>query len=157
MFVLFLVIIFSQIMNNLEQLHEKDLNLWLEQVTQKIKNRDFADMDWNSLIEELEDMGASQKRALRSYFLRLIEHILKLKFWHSEYQNNKNHWGLEIRNFRTNIKAILEDSPSLKRYLQENQEQWQKKVIQNVVKSGLFTVEDTSTMSLNEVLEEDKI
>lgn len=141
-------------MNNLEQLHDKDLNLWLEKVTQKIKNRDFIDMDWNSLIEELEDMGASQKRALRSYFFRLIEHILKLKYWKSEYQNNKNHWELEIRNFRTNIKAILEDSPSLKKYLQDNHEQWQQQVIQNVVKSGLFEVENTDTLSLKEVLDE---
>ena len=50
-------------MSNLEQLHEQDLNLWLEKVTQKIKNRDFTDMDWNNLVEEIEDMGASQTRA----------------------------------------------------------------------------------------------
>ena len=38
-------------------------------------------MDWDGLLEEIEDMTASQKRALRSYTKRLIEHILKLKYW----------------------------------------------------------------------------
>ncbi len=36
-----------------------------------IKNRDVSKMDWDNLLEEIEDMGASQKRALRSYLNRL--------------------------------------------------------------------------------------
>jgi hypothetical protein len=50
----------------------------------KIQNRDIDAMDWDNLLDEIDDMGASQKRALDSYIQRLIEHILKLKYWHSE-------------------------------------------------------------------------
>ncbi|MGK7898500.1 MAG: DUF29 domain-containing protein, partial [Xenococcus sp. (in: cyanobacteria)] len=31
--------------------------------------------------EEIEDMGKSEKRSLESYLERLVEHILKLKYW----------------------------------------------------------------------------
>ena len=68
-------------MKQLKQLHNEDLNLWLEEIATAIKNRDFHNMDWDGLLEEIEDMTASQKRALRSYTKRLIEHILKLKYW----------------------------------------------------------------------------
>ena len=35
-------------------------------------------MDWDNLIDEIEDLGKSEKRSLDSYLQRLIEHILKL-------------------------------------------------------------------------------
>ena len=62
-------------MADLQKLHETDFNLWTEAVKKAISKRDFSNMNWDNLIEEIEDMGASQKRALRSYTQRLIEHI----------------------------------------------------------------------------------
>ncbi|MEO0013471.1 MAG: hypothetical protein RLZZ535_1860 [Cyanobacteriota bacterium] len=41
-------------------------------------------MDWDNLLDEIDDMGKSEKRSLDSYMQRLIEHILKLKYWDSE-------------------------------------------------------------------------
>ena len=67
--------------SNLKQLHERDFNLWVEEIKIKIQNRDLDEMDWDNLLDEIDDMGASQKRALDSYMQRLIEHILKLKYW----------------------------------------------------------------------------
>ncbi len=108
----------------LKQLHNQDLNLWLEQVATSIKNRDFENMDWDGLLEEIEDMGASEKRALRSYTRRLIDHILKLRYWNSEKDYNQKHWEREVVNFRYEIKQILKESPSLKNYLQQNYQDW---------------------------------
>ena len=141
-------------MSNLEQLHEQDLNLWLEKVTQKIKNRDFTDMDWNNLVEEIEDMSASQKRALRSYYSRLIEHLLKIKYWESEKARNETKWRIEIDNFRREIQSILEDSPSLKNYLAKNYLDWQNKVIKNYQKNQLFPVPKNIMMSLEETMQD---
>ena len=103
--------------SNLKQLHENDFNLWIEEVKVKIQNQDFEGMDWESLIEEIDDMGASQKRALDSYMQRLIEHILKLKYWHSELARCRNGWMAEVSNFRSRINRILKKNPSLKNYL----------------------------------------
>ena len=67
-------------MANLKQLHDRDFNLWIEKTKEAIQNRDFANMDWDNLLDEIDDMGKSEKRALDSYMQRLIEHILKLKY-----------------------------------------------------------------------------
>jgi hypothetical protein len=64
----------------MNKLYEGDFNLWIEELAIAIKNRDIGNMDWDNLLVEIEDLGASQKRALRSYINRLVEHILKLKY-----------------------------------------------------------------------------
>ena len=46
---------------NLQQLYDRDFNLWIEQIKQRIQDRDFNDMDWENLLEEIDDMGKSQK------------------------------------------------------------------------------------------------
>jgi Domain of unknown function DUF29 len=104
----------------MNKLYEGDFNLWLEELAIAIKNRDIGNMDWDNLLVEIEDMGASQKRALRSYINRLVEQILKLKYWTNERDRNRNNWRIEVTNFRREAKSILEDSPSLKNYLTEN-------------------------------------
>ncbi|MEO1799410.1 MAG: DUF29 domain-containing protein, partial [Cyanobacteria bacterium J06629_2] len=111
-------------MTRLKQLHQQDFNLWTEKVKSKIQQRDFEDMDWDNLLDEIEDMGKSDRRALRSYTQRLIEHIFKLKYWKEERDRHKNDWKLEIINFRTQISNILEDSPSLRNYLDDNYLNW---------------------------------
>lgn len=103
--------------SSLKQLHENDFNLWVEEIKIRIQNRDFADMDWESLIDEIDDMGASQKRALDSYMQRLIEHILKLQYWQSEVTRCRNGWMVEVSNFRSRINRILKKNPSLRNYL----------------------------------------
>ena len=50
---------------------------------------------------------------------RLIEHLLKLNYWEAEYDRFQRGWKLETIEFRTRIKNILEDSPSLKNYVTE--------------------------------------
>jgi hypothetical protein len=66
-------------MSDLKELHDRDFNLWIENQAVAIKNQDFKAMDWENLLEEIEDIGASQKRALRSYYYKLVEHILKIR------------------------------------------------------------------------------
>ena len=109
----------NPINSSLKELYESDFNLWIEAIKTKIQNRDITNMDWDNLLDEIDDMGASQKRALDSYMQRLIEHILKLKFWHSEVDNCRNGWMKEVTNFRNRINRILKKNPSLKNYLAE--------------------------------------
>lgn len=117
----------SQNLISLEQLYERDFNLWVEQTIVAIKQGDFQAIDWQNLLEEIEDINASQKRALRSFTQRLIEHIFKLMYWESEKQRNENGWKQEVMSFRREIRNILEDSPSLKNYLAENYLVWYAK------------------------------
>lgn len=103
--------------SNLKQLHDRDFNLWVEGIKKAIQNRDFENMDWDNLLDEIDDMGKSEKRSLDSYMQRLIEHILKLKFWNAERERCANSWMREVTNFRNRIKRILKKNPSLNNYL----------------------------------------
>ncbi|MGL6342978.1 MAG: DUF29 domain-containing protein [Waterburya sp.] len=104
---------------SIKELHEQDFNLWIEEIKQKIQNQDFVDMDWDNLLDEIDDMGKSEKRSLESYLQRLIEHILKLKYWESEREKNYRHWRAEVANFRNQINRLLKRNPSFKKYMEE--------------------------------------
>ncbi len=101
------------------QEYDRDFNLWVQQQVSALKSRQFAKLDYNNLIEEIEDMGRSEKLLCESYLERLIEHILKLQYWRAEYEYNHKHWKVEVSNFRKRIKRLLKRSPSLKVYLTE--------------------------------------
>lgn len=50
-------------MTNSKILYEQDFNLWREITIQQIRERQFNQVDWEHLLEELEDIGKSEKRA----------------------------------------------------------------------------------------------
>ncbi len=101
-------------------LYNADYQLWLEYTVAQLKAHNFSDLDLENLIEEIESLGRSDKRAISSYLMRLCEHFLKLRYWESERETCFRGWDLEITNFRLQIQAILEDSPSLKNHLNDN-------------------------------------
>lgn len=136
----------------LSDLHDNDFNRWTEEIKLRIQKREFGGMDWENLIAEIEDMGASQKRALDSYTQRLIEHILKLNHWHSELEYCRNGWQKEVANFRISIKRILRKNPSLKNYLAEEYE----KIFQDAVyiMSFDFKIPENNFVELDTILDE---
>ncbi len=103
----------------LASLYDTDYQLWLRQTAAQLQARDFDKVDVENLIEEIESLGKSDKRALTSYLMRLCEPLLKMKYGETELEPCWRGWKLEVRNFRLQIKAILKDSPSLKNYLEE--------------------------------------
>ncbi len=44
-------------------LYDRDFNLWIDEIVKALKTKNFAAMDWDNSIEEIEDMGRSQKNA----------------------------------------------------------------------------------------------
>ena len=59
-------------MTKLKQLYNRALNLWRQQTAISIKNKDYNSINWNGLLEEIDDLGKSEKRALKSYTRCLI-------------------------------------------------------------------------------------
>ena len=100
-----------------KSLYDTDYNLWVLETVVKLEKRDFNSIDWENLIEEVEALSRRDKKKLKSLLIKLFEHLLKLRYWSSEYLRNKGHWEGEIRNFRQLIQLELADSPSLKPYL----------------------------------------
>jgi hypothetical protein len=102
-----------------QTLYDQDYYLWLRTTINQLRTGQFSAVDLDNLLEELETMGRSQKRTIKSLLIRLLEHLLKLKCWDNERERNQGHWQGEIRTFRRQIKDELADSPSLKPYILE--------------------------------------
>ena len=98
-------------------LYDADFALWIDETVSQLKNGHLAQIDWENLIEEIESLGKSQRKAVRSFLVRLLEHLLKRHyvFMSDCYRG----WEIEIRNFRQNLRIELEDSPSLKKFIVE--------------------------------------
>ncbi|MFN9401532.1 MAG: DUF29 domain-containing protein [Dolichospermum sp.] len=133
-------------------LYETDYNQWTQDTIQQIQNRDFENIDWDNLIEELEIMGKNDKRALISLLTRVLEHLLKLSYWESEKPRSGNHWAAEIVNFRAQIQGHLEDSPSLNSQLQTFYEKAHPDAIKSV--SKLCSLPPDAQISLLQALDD---
>jgi hypothetical protein len=98
-------------MNTATIKHDEDFFAWTLQQADLLKHRRFAELDIEHLTEELESMGASDKRELMSRLTVLLTHLLK---W--QYQNDRRSvsWRLTIAEQRRAIRRLLDDSPSLK-------------------------------------------
>ncbi|MFM2062270.1 MAG: hypothetical protein RLZZ507_1940 [Cyanobacteriota bacterium] len=95
-------------------LYEKDYLLWIEDIVNKLKNRDIEGLDFENLIEEIEDLGRSDKRELESRLRELLEHILKRNYVNMP--DCYRGWVESIDKQRIALEDLLAESPSLKPY-----------------------------------------
>jgi hypothetical protein len=98
-------------------LYDSDFALWVEETVKQLKSGDFSRIDLENLIEEVESLGKSQRKAVRSFLVRLLEHLLKRCY--VPMPDCYRGWEVEIRNFRRELKQEFKDSPSLKIFMSE--------------------------------------
>jgi hypothetical protein len=55
-------------------LYNRDFALWVEDVMAKLKARDFDHLDLENLIEEIEALGKSERKELKSRLSTLLAH-----------------------------------------------------------------------------------
>lgn len=96
--------------------YDQDFYLWLETTAKQLKEGRFSEIDLENLIEEIECMGRSEKRALESNLVVLLMHLVKYKYQH---EKRSNSWKVTIREHRRRLTRTFKDSPSLKLYFQE--------------------------------------
>ena len=98
-------------------LYDKDYCLWLEETIQLLREGRLTELDISNLIEEIEDMGISQKKAVKSNSRILLMHLLK---WNYQPTKRSKSWKSSIIEHRKRIRDSFEDSPSLKVYFANN-------------------------------------
>jgi hypothetical protein len=98
-------------------LYDRDFQLWIEQTIQQLKDREFESLDIEHLIEELVDLGKSEKNALRGNLMILLAHLLKLKIQHDVPDSMKVSWYSSVLEHRQRVLNNLADTPSLKSFL----------------------------------------
>ncbi|MGF1518180.1 MAG: DUF29 domain-containing protein [Nodosilinea sp.] len=139
-------------------LYDTDFLLWIETTAALLKNRRFDHLDLDNLIEEIESLGRSDRRAVLSYLARLCEHLLKIKYWEAERQQCLRGWNIETNNFRRAIHRLLQDSPSLRPHLLENfQSEYQDARDNVLIASGIdpTLIPEKPFFSLDQALEKD--
>ena len=97
-------------------LYQQDYFLWLNATAQLLRSRQFDDVDWDNLIEEIEAMSGSQRREIKNRLIVLLMHLLKYQY---QPERRSSSWRGTILEQRRQIESLLEDSPSLKTYYLE--------------------------------------
>ena len=93
--------------------YDTDFFAWTHEMAQTI--RAGGRLDWqeaNLVAEELEDLGRSEKRSLRSAIAQLYMHLLKQRV-QPEKQTNSVSWQVSIEKQRDEIEEIVEENRSL--------------------------------------------
>ena len=93
--------------------YETDFYLWTQQQADLLRQGEFnrVDLDLANIAEEIESMGKSDRRSIRSHLANIILHLLK---WRYQSDRRSNSWSDSIDNGREEVVWILKDSPSLK-------------------------------------------
>jgi len=66
--------------SNQPQLYDQDYYLWLKTTQKQLATGDVSTLDIANLVEELADMGKSEKRAVESNLTILMMHLLKYQY-----------------------------------------------------------------------------
>jgi hypothetical protein len=134
-------------------LYEADYLKWIETTVEKLKDHDYATVDWTNLIEEIEDMGRSERSSLESNLIILVMHLLK---WQYQPDLRSGSWKGSIVEHRRRILKALKNSPSLKPYLEEIfDESYGDAIAQAAAETGLPTdlFPDRCPYSMTEILD----
>lgn len=94
--------------------YDSDFYGWAIEQASLLKSGRYGELDTINLLEEIEGMGKSEKRALESRLTVLLQHLLK---WQYQPVRRGKSWELTIREQRLRIEKILRGNPSLKRQL----------------------------------------
>ncbi|PSN19101.1 DUF29 domain-containing protein [filamentous cyanobacterium CCP5] len=98
-----------------KNLYETDYLQWIDATVKQLRAKDFASVDWDNLIEEIEDMSRRERKSLKSNLIIVLLHLLK---WQYQPEQRSGSWRGSIREHRRRINDDLKDSPSLLPYLQ---------------------------------------
>jgi hypothetical protein len=105
---------------NLKELYEKDFYLWVMENLKLLKNKEYELVDWENLLEEIEDMAKRHFESVISYMAVIMEHLYKWEnYRESAYMGSG--WKKSILNARKKLIDLFDEIPSLKRIAQEKE------------------------------------
>ena len=101
-----------------KELYDQDFFEWTVRNAQLLREGQVAQADIEHIAEELEDVGKRDQREVRNRLKRLLTHLLK---WQVQPQlrsseSGRSSWLDTIREQRSQLADIFEQSPSLERY-----------------------------------------
>lgn len=92
--------------------YEADFYAWTQRQAELLRTKRFCELDLTHLIEELEDLGRSEKRSIISHLGILLGHLLKWQ--HQPDYPHKKSWRATINEQRRQVQELLAENPSLR-------------------------------------------
>ena len=97
-----------------DNLYDVDALAWSERqaalLRRVARGERVNDVDWDHVVEEIEDVGLSELHAVQSYLEQLLVHLLKLRGWPD--LGACHHWRGEIVAFQAG--AVRRFAPSMR-------------------------------------------
>ena len=94
---------------DVSKLHAEDWAGWLSDQARHARAGDVGSLDLPHLAEELEALGRSDWRALRSSLWLLLVHLLK---WQFQAEKRTRSWEVSIEKSRNQAEELIEENPS---------------------------------------------
>lgn len=91
--------------------YEEDYYGWIQATALLLKQRKFNEVDMDHVIEEMEDMGRSERHQLMNRLTVLLAHLLK---WAYQPDFRGRSWLGTLKEQRKRLRMLLKDNPSLK-------------------------------------------
>ncbi len=98
--------------------YETDIVAWANEQAWLVRNKKFELLDIEHIAEEIEDVGKSEQRELTSRMAVLLCHLIK---WQYQPARQGASWEATIKTQRRRVKRRLNQTPSLKKCLQDSE------------------------------------
>jgi hypothetical protein len=128
-------------------LYETDFVEWAERTAELLRRAKFEEIDLEHLIEEVEGLAGSDRRAIRFQLLRLMMHLVKQRI---QSERAGASWRSSMINARQEIRGLLEDSPSLRRHLEVRLPKIYRTAVQDALEETQLTA-NAQELRLHEI------
>jgi Domain of unknown function DUF29 len=91
--------------------YEEDFYAWTVEQSRLLRSGELSAIDAANIAEEIESMGRSDRRELKSLLVVLLMHLLK---WRHQPAARSRSWSATIDEQRLQIEGVLAESPSLR-------------------------------------------
>src|SRR5437870_9298225 len=91
--------------------YEQDFYAWTVEQSRLLRSGELSAIDVANIAEEIESMGRSDRRELKSRCVLLVMHLLK---WRRQPAARSRSWSATIDEQRLQIEGVLSESPSLR-------------------------------------------
>ena len=91
--------------------YDSDFHLWSQTQAAAIREGRLAEIDLENVAEEIESLGRSDRREIKSRLEVLLLHLLK---WQAQPEKRKGGWQSSIDGARQSVRDLIAESPSLK-------------------------------------------
>src|SRR3954454_19185653 len=85
-----------------DDLYDSDVLAWSEHqaalLRRVARGERMNEVDWDHVVEEIEDVGLSELNAVRSYLRQMLAHLIKLHGWPTVAA--RRHWRSELMAFQ---------------------------------------------------------